>query len=815
MVRLPDFTPLGKTKQRLNHSYVDLHGLSRKNTVFDKLKRRFSQSERDISSLGIDLTQDLNNGMSEACEGNSLIVYNMMTTTSDCLEPNFDSDSGATDSMLPQRRSSTTFDGFSDIIDIIQGKGLTMDSKQSNENGHMQEEDECFDNQGFGCNEVVIANKSLEDQKCAYGISLEREELTYSAPNIDIARKYTNYKESNGDGITKSNKGIMCSNGACANPVWEDGACDNTSVKTPCLADMQGDTNTHNGAEFVEIKTSNSGFHNGMPKPENQLDKQNDFQQEVGPSSRAALKFSTTACNDNEKGQSIASKMSAADYNIVDKSLEMSGLKTKCTKGNLCEDYQQAGDLKTTRLSKITGRFDQKKSCLKTGKDLERSTEFDSIEKEADKSSKANLSKHNTEATIICETSSHDNTSTEYKSRDGADGFLSMSKSEKEMDSPESLISRKTFIHSTKELPFYETDKSMSCTQNSCDERTPRCASEAVKALFVPECELKKASDRSTSRKSSCRERSLSDENILNHKSKSTGRTRRLFSAPDLLRIDSKDKSYLEKIFSERGSRARSMSLKSAMKRRTSEPSANNLRVRFDLSGSKEQERQSASKQGTDASPCSEPKKNWRYVIKKFRIKQPLADMGLIRGTGVSEKNPGNDGERTGCSEKNGKRHNDVASRPEISLESVKEFNLVLPFATQRTIVEEKASEKAAESDFEKSAHSRSGNPLVSKLDDKRETDGSSTPLLHVAASDGNVELLKRLIEVGVDLNTKDSEGWPALHYAILKGHFQCAALLLDSGVDVNCYTDDIIKDYCKAIRQVIMYKQLLENKSQ
>ena len=709
MVRLPDFTPLGKTKQRLNHSYVDLHGLSRKNTVFDKLKRRFSQSERDISSLGIDLTRDLSNGMSEACEGDSLIMYNMMTTTSDCLEPTFDSDRGATGSMLPQRRASATFDGFSDIIDIIQGKGLTMESKHSNENGHTQEKDECSSNQRFGCNEVVIANKSLEDQKCAYGISLEREELTYSTPNIDIARKYTNYKESNEDGITKSNKGIMCSNGACTNPVWEDGACDNTCVKTPCLADMQDDSKTHNGAEFVQIKTSISGFNNRMPKTENQLDKQNAFYQEVGPSSRVDLKFSTTASNDNEKGQSIAFKISAADYNIVDKSLEMSCLKKKCTKGNLCEDYQQAGELKTTRLSKITGRFDQKKSCLKSGEDLERSTEFDSIEKGADKSSKANLSKDNTEATIICETSSHDNTSTEYKSRNGADGFLSMSKSVKDMDSSESLISRKTFIHSTKELPFYETGKSMSCAQNSCDERTIQCASEPVKASFVPEGELKKASDRSTSRKSSCRERSLSDENIVNRNSKSTGRTRRLFSAPDLLHIDSKEKTYLEKIFSERGSRARSVSLKSAMKRRTSEPSANNLRVRFDLSGSKEQERQNASKQvkGTDASPCSEPKKNWRYVIKKFRIKQPLADSGLIRGTCVSEKNPVNDGERTGCSEENGKRHNDVAARPEISLESVKEFNLVLPFATQRTIVEEKASEKAAESDFEKSSHSR------------------------------------------------------------------------------------------------------------
>ena len=90
--------------------------------------------------------------------------------------------------------------------------------------------------------------------------------------------------------------------------------------------------------------------------------------------------------------------------------------------------------------------------------------------------------------------------------------------------------------------------------------------------------------------------------------------------------------------------------------------------------------------------------------------------------------------------------------------------------------------------------------------------DGASVPLLHLAAADGDIELLKTLIGVGVDLNERDSKGWPALHYAIGKGHFECAALLLESGVNLSYYTDEIVKDYFKTIRQVQMQKQIVKD---
>ncbi len=85
------------------------------------------------------------------------------------------------------------------------------------------------------------------------------------------------------------------------------------------------------------------------------------------------------------------------------------------------------------------------------------------------------------------------------------------------------------------------------------------------------------------------------------------------------------------------------------------------------------------------------------------------------------------------------------------------------------------------------------------------EEDGAFTPLLHLAAADGDKELIKTLINIGVDLNEKDSKGWPAIHYAIAGGHFDCAGILLENGVDLNCYTSSVVLEYCKTVRTVLI----------
>lgn len=77
-------------------------------------------------------------------------------------------------------------------------------------------------------------------------------------------------------------------------------------------------------------------------------------------------------------------------------------------------------------------------------------------------------------------------------------------------------------------------------------------------------------------------------------------------------------------------------------------------------------------------------------------------------------------------------------------------------------------------------------------------------PLIHVAAGEGNIELLKTLIDVGVDINELDHAGWPALHYAICAGHFECAQLLMTKGSSLQGYSNRVMNSYCSIVRESI-----------
>lgn len=57
---------------------------------------------------------------------------------------------------------------------------------------------------------------------------------------------------------------------------------------------------------------------------------------------------------------------------------------------------------------------------------------------------------------------------------------------------------------------------------------------------------------------------------------------------------------------------------------------------------------------------------------------------------------------------------------------------------------------------------------------------------LHYAAHSGNVEALERLLESGLDPDTRSSDGWTAFHQAAIAGQTECAALLLDGGADIE-----------------------------
>ena len=57
---------------------------------------------------------------------------------------------------------------------------------------------------------------------------------------------------------------------------------------------------------------------------------------------------------------------------------------------------------------------------------------------------------------------------------------------------------------------------------------------------------------------------------------------------------------------------------------------------------------------------------------------------------------------------------------------------------------------------------------------------------IHRFAYDGNIEVVKKLLADGVNVNTKEEDGGTALHWAANEGHKEIVELLITSGADVN-----------------------------
>ena len=64
---------------------------------------------------------------------------------------------------------------------------------------------------------------------------------------------------------------------------------------------------------------------------------------------------------------------------------------------------------------------------------------------------------------------------------------------------------------------------------------------------------------------------------------------------------------------------------------------------------------------------------------------------------------------------------------------------------------------------------------------------------LMVAALDGDINILKLLLELGADVNAvSDSSGWSALASPVARNHSECVQLLIQSGAGVNVISNPL-----------------------
>lgn len=62
----------------------------------------------------------------------------------------------------------------------------------------------------------------------------------------------------------------------------------------------------------------------------------------------------------------------------------------------------------------------------------------------------------------------------------------------------------------------------------------------------------------------------------------------------------------------------------------------------------------------------------------------------------------------------------------------------------------------------------------------------SGVTLLHVAVGMNNMDITRRILDKGVDVNACGENGFTALHQAVSVGHYSQVALLLERGADLN-----------------------------
>ena len=100
------------------------------------------------------------------------------------------------------------------------------------------------------------------------------------------------------------------------------------------------------------------------------------------------------------------------------------------------------------------------------------------------------------------------------------------------------------------------------------------------------------------------------------------------------------------------------------------------------------------------------------------------------------------------------------------------------------------AKDRDDTSAFELASYSK--NPEIYQCMMQASTDNQAAKaadreeVLRSAAMDGNIEMVRSLIEAGTDPNAREKDGWTALMYAAASGSVEVVQLLMDAGADVN-----------------------------
>ncbi|OTB06936.1 hypothetical protein M426DRAFT_30132, partial [Hypoxylon sp. CI-4A] len=79
---------------------------------------------------------------------------------------------------------------------------------------------------------------------------------------------------------------------------------------------------------------------------------------------------------------------------------------------------------------------------------------------------------------------------------------------------------------------------------------------------------------------------------------------------------------------------------------------------------------------------------------------------------------------------------------------------------------------------------------LDAKANVDLKNDDWQTPWLYSAAAGGDIEMVRFLIESGVNPSIKTNFDWAPLHWAAHNGKLDCVRALVDAGADVNAMSD-------------------------